>query len=146
MNIKSKIHKYLEYLGTQRNHHTPSNSCTRKPHVTINEKMKQIYPFVDYHWPYPHPPTCVWVGWVFCYFRCLMSCFNRFCCRNCFLHHFHHSFHRRCHLPHPIRLVVVPAIPILPSRCVQCCSCCLLLFSWSWTTLAQVVDSKQMSC
>ena len=122
MNMKPKIPKYLEYLGTKNNHHTPSNSCTKKTHATINEKMKQTYSYVDYHWLWPN---CVWVGWVFCYFRCLMSCFHHFCCRNCFLRHFHHSFGRCHHPPHPIHPVVVPAIPILPLRCVQCCSHCL---------------------
>ena len=67
----------------------------------------------------PHPPTCVWVGWVFCYFRwwCLTSCF-----RYRFRRSFHHSFRRHHHPPHPKRPAVAPAVPISLSRGVQCCS------------------------
>ena len=126
MNIKPKIPKYSKYLGTKKQ---PPHilQLMHQKNTCNNQRKKQNKPIPM--WTIigcsPHPPTCVWVGWVFCYFRCLMSCSHHFHCRNCFLHHFRHSFGRHRHPPHPICLVVVPAIPILPSRCVQCCSHCL---------------------
>ena len=128
MNIKPKVPKYLEYLGTKKHpphtlQHQKNHSCTKKHMQQSTTTTKSPMPTVTINGHIPHPPTCVWVGWVFFYFRCcLMSCFH---CRSCFHHHFHCLFDRHHLPPHPICLVVVLAIPILPLRCVQCCSHCL---------------------
>ena len=125
MNIKHKIPKYSEYLGTKKH---PPHSLQLTHQKNMQQSMKKWnkpIPMGTIIGRNPHPPTCVWVGWVFCYFRCLTSCFCRFHSRNCFLHHFHHLFGRCCHPPHPIHLVVLSVIPILLLRCVQCCSHCL---------------------
>ena len=128
MNIKPKIPKYIEYLGTKNQPPHTLKLMHPKNHTqqSMQKRNKPIpIPMGTIIGRSPHPPTYVWVGWVFCYFRCFLTrCFCRFHCRKCFLHRFHHSG-RRHHPPHPIRLVVVPAIPILLSRCVQYCICCL---------------------
>ena len=124
MNIKPKIPKYLEYLGAKK--HPPHTLQLMHPKKHIQQSTKKCnkpspIPMGTIIGHSPHPPTCVWVGWVFCYSRCfLMGCFCR---------HFHRSFHcsfrRRHHPPHPIHPVVAPVVPILLSRCVQYCSHCL---------------------
>ena len=125
MNIKPKIPKYFEYLGTKKQ--PPHTLQLTHPKKHIQQSMKKHnkpipIPMGTIIGHSPHPPTCVWVGWVFCYFRCfffscfLMSCYCRRFCRL-----FRHSFRRCHHPPHPIRPAVAPAIPILLSRCVQYC-------------------------
>ena len=125
MSIKNKLPKYLDYLGTKKHPpHTLQLTHPKKTHPTIKQKTQQHnkpIPMGTIIGRSPHPPTCVWVGWVFIYFRCcLTSCFRyRFHCS------FRHSFRRHHHPPHPKRPAVAPAVPILLSRCVQCCSRCL---------------------
>ena len=122
MNIKPKIPKYIDYLG-KKPPHTLQLTHRRKniQQSTKNHNKPIPIPMGTIIGRSPHPPTCVWVGWVFIYFRCcLTSCFHYRCHRL-----FRHSFRRHHHPPHPTHLAVAPAIPILLLRCVQCCSRCL---------------------
>ena len=124
MNIKTKIPEYIEYLGRKKQPpHTLQLTHPKKHIQQSTQKCNKPIPIPmgTIIGRSPHPPTCVWVGWVFIYFRCcLTSCF-----RHSFHHLFCHSFRRCHHPPHPMHPVVVPAIPILLSRCVQYCSHCL---------------------
>ena len=128
MNIKPKIPKYVEYIGTKKQPpHTLQLMHPKKHIQQSTQKCNKpiLIPMGTIIGHSPHPPTCVWVEWIFCYFWCfLTSCFR--CSFHCLSRHsFRHSFHRCHHPPHPIRLVVAPAILILLLRCVQYCSHCL---------------------
>ena len=49
MNIKPKIPKHLEYLGTKNTHHTPSNSCTGKnAHATKYQTNETFMKYVKF--------------------------------------------------------------------------------------------------
>ena len=124
--LRNTLNSHHTHTNTKRNTHAPKDTCS-------NNNNKSPMPMGTIICHSPHPPTCVWVGWVFIYFSsmscfCCTSCFHCmrcFHCTSCFHCHFCCSFDRCLHPPHPIHLVVVQSIPISPSICVQYCSCCL---------------------
>ena len=73
MNIKPKIPKYIEYLGAKKQ--PPHTLQLMHPKKQIQQSMQKRnkpirIPMGTIIGCSPDPPTYVWVGWVFCYFRC----------------------------------------------------------------------------
>ena len=76
-NIKPEVPKHFRYLGTKKvpphTHQcpktTPMHLC-QKTHsyaksTSMQQQQQHNLVLCDYTCCSPHPPTCVWVGWVF---------------------------------------------------------------------------------